>query len=140
MGFFESIIKIAGEDGKLGDIVKTVTEGGSVGDLINVATDNGSIGDLIKKVAKKNADEEEVYDDSECTEEEVDEEEEYDDSECTEDSGEDGEEVEEDEEASSKKGFGDILGSILKNQDLGEIAKSVIGIIGLAGGAKRAKA
>ena len=136
MGFFESIIKIAGEDGKLGDIVKTATEGGSIGDLINVATDNGSVGDIVKKITgRKTDDVEEEYDEETVDEEEVELEEE-----TVEEEEVDGDAAEEPAEEGKRGGFGAILGNILKNADLGEIAKGVIGIIGLAAGAKRSKA
>ena len=52
----------------------------------------------------------------------------------------DGDAAEEPAEEGKRGGFGAILGNILKNADLGEIAKGVIGIIGLAAGAKRSKA
>lgn len=138
MGFFDSIIKIAGEDGKLGDIVKTATEGGSIGDLINVATDNGSVGDIVKKITGRKTDNvEEEYDEETVDEEEVELEEET----VEEEEEEvDGDAAEEPAEEGKRGGFGAILGNILKNADLGEIAKGVIGIIGLAAGAKRSKA
>ena len=138
--FLENIIKAAGEGGTLNEIVKTASEGGSLGDIINVATDNESVGELIKKVAtkKQNGDEdveEEYVEEEEVVEEEVEEEE------VCSDSAEEEEECEEEtEEETSNKGLGSVLGGVLKNVDLGNIAKAVIGIIGLAGVAMKKNA
>ena len=130
--FFENIVKAAGEDGKLGDIINVATQGGSIGDIVNAATGNESLGDIIDSVknlkGKKEDVEEEVLDE-ETVEEEVVEEE----VECEEPV----EEEAEGEEAQEKGGFGAILGSILQGDNLGKLAKGVISIIGLAGGAAK---
>lgn len=124
--FLENIIKAASEGGTLNEIVKTAADGGSLGDIINVATDNESVGDLIKKVAKskerEDRDDEDVVEEETYGETEVEDEEEY---------------VEEETgmEEVSNGGFGSVIGGMLKNVDLGELAKGVISVIGLAGGA-----
>ena len=131
--FFENIVKAAGEDGKLGDIINVATQGGSIGDIVNAATGNESLGDIIDSVknlkGKKEDVEEEVIDEEAVEEEEVVEEE----VECEEPV----EEETEGEEAQEKGGFGAILGSILQGDNLGKLAKGVISIIGLAGGAAK---
>ena len=118
--FFENIVKAAGEDGKLGDIINVATQGGSIG-----ANDKA---DALYGVKQEDV-EEEVLDEETVEEEEVVE----DEVECEEPV----EEETEGEEAQEKGGFGAILGSILQGDNLGKLAKGVISIIGLAGGAAK---
>lgn len=127
-----------------------------MGDIINEAAQGGTLGTIVDAMTrrkKKAADDEEIEDeelvdgdqDAETAEEEVDSEGEENDDEATEDEAEcDGESEEgeeedvapEDADGSGKSGgFGSVLGSILSGGNLGNLAKGVISIIGLAGSA-----
>lgn len=142
------IIKDMADSGKLNDAIDVVTQGGSIGDVINVATDGESIGDLIKKVARNKQKNEPVTDDEDIVEEDedvVDDEDGYTDdeaddeadNEAVDDEDTDGEEADDEDDdkptaggcQKAGSGLGAILGKLLKNINLGDVLKALIGLL-----------